>query len=563
MNLTIRNKIILICAMVLVALSAIWGTGLWTNAKAHQTAQATNTLRTEIDFLNLLRRQSLVVTSMATKMVLSFSNEDLDGEIFEAIMDNGKLLLANKDKLKGYAIDETSQRLAKQSIADLEKIIGDIEKNAKPMVDKGELNYAALTRLTLVLDLIGDRLDRNLGAIAETVQQRLDASAVEADKSLTTASYITSIGFVIAAVVSGLVLILLGRSIIGPISAMTDAMTNLADGDKDTEIPATNRKDEVGGMAKAVLVFKENMIQAEEQTRETERVTQASRERAVKRKELIRSFDDQIGGVIEDVTGSLKEMESISAKMNDSTSQSLERAQSVIRNSSEAASNIGEVSTLADELATSIREISEQVNNSSQVSTEGVDKAASTQESVSNLSVAADKIGEAAGLINSIAEQTNLLALNATIEAARAGEAGKGFAVVASEVKNLANQTGKATDEIQQYIDDIQSATQDTVVRIQDISKSVAEIDQINASIAAAVEEQAAATGNIAQNIDGSSQAVQQVDKYIAQMKEEVEQSCGSADNVLSGTDELDRQFSTLRAQIDSFLHDVRNVRGK
>jgi len=561
MNLTIRHKIIMICAIVLMALSAIWGTGLWTNNKAQSTASTASQLRLEIDFLNLLRRQNLLVLTSANKMILAFSNEDIDSELYEIVHDNTMLLMANKVKLQKYAVDDNSKRLVKQIDADLEKISNSLKISIKPMAEKGTVNFGAISKMSLILDLIGDRLDRNIGAIGEIVQQQLDRSNIEADQSLSTASKITSIGYVASVLISGVLLILLGRSIISPISQMTEAMSKLANGDKAVEIPASERSDEVGGMAKAVEVFKVNMIRADQLSDATQKASEASQDRANQRQNLIQVFDQHIGTVIDDVMNSLRTMGVVSAEMNDSTSQSMKRAGSVIQNSSEAASNISEVSSLADELASSITEISQQVNHSSRVSADGVQKAAFTQNSVKELSVAADKIGEATGLITSIAEQTNLLALNATIEAARAGEAGKGFAVVASEVKNLANQTGRATDEIQQYIDDIQSATQDTVQRIQDISNSVAEIDQINTSIASAVEEQTASTGNIAKNIDSSSQAVQQVDKYIVQMRDEVENSCQSSDNVMSGADELDRQFSMLRTEIEKFLSDVRNVR--
>ena len=563
MNLTIRNKIILICAIVLVALLTIWGIGLWTNTKAQKTAQIASQLRTDIDYLNLLRRQNFIITSLTNKLLLTLSNEEIDADLFETISDNGKLLLSGKSKLNDYAFDENSSRLVKQTLKDFDKLIGGIEENLKPMVENRKVNFGAVTKMSLIVDLIGDRLNRNIGSIVEAIQINLDHSSYEADKSLTMASYVTSIGFVVAVFVSGVCLFFLGRSIILPINKMTAAMSQLASGDKEIEIPATERKDEVGGMAKAVLVFKDSMIRAENLAIETEKNTAASRDRAQKRKELIRIFDQNIVSVVDQVQKSLESMENVSTEIEASTKHILQRAQSVTDNSAEAASNIREVASLADELTSSISEISAQVNNSSKVSREGVEKSNSTQQSVENLSVAADKIGEAAGLISNIAEQTNLLALNATIEAARAGEAGKGFAVVASEVKNLATQTALATDEIQRYIDDIQSATEDTVLRISDISRSVAEVNQINISIASAVEEQTTATGNMAKNIEGSSQAVLQVDNFITALKEDVEQSCESANNVSCGTDGIANQFHTLNSNIEGFLSDVRNIRAE
>lgn len=561
MKLTIRSKIILICAIVLMALSAIWGTGLWTNTQAQKAAEVAGRLRTDIDFLNLLRRQNLIVTSQANKLVLAFSNEEIESDLYEDMSVNGKLLLSNKEKLKKFARDDNTTRMVDQTLKDLDRMINGLDDAFAPMIEKGSVNFASLTKAGLIVDLIGDRLDRNIGAIAENMQQELDHSAMEADESLTAAAYITSVGFAIAALLSGVVLVLLGRSILAPINEMTHAMTMLAQGDKTVEIPATDRKDEVGGMAQSVVIFKESMIRAEELAQETVRAGEASRERAQKRKDLIEVFDRHIGDVVDEVAVALNSMGGVSEEIQNSIVQILDGAKNVTQNSSHATENIAEVAGLADELAASITEISQQVNHSSQRSADGVVKSRETQTSVEKLSNAADKIGEATGLITNIAEQTNLLALNATIEAARAGEAGKGFAVVAGEVKNLANQTGRATEEIEQYISGIQSATRDAVMCIGDISATVTEIDQINASIASAVEEQTAATGNIAQNIEGSSQAVQQVNAFITDLTGDVELSCQSARNVSTTAGDVDGQFARLKKEIEVFLTDVRNVR--
>lgn len=563
MNLTIKKKIYLICLIVLAALSIIWATGLWTNMKATRSAEITNNLRTEIDFLNLLRRQNLVVISMASKMIVTYANEDIDADLFETITDNGKLLSANKESLAKYSANEKLKPLVDQTFKDIDKLLAEIDAGFGAMVEKGEPSFAKLTRLSLTVDLIGDRLDRNIGAIGEDIQHRLSQASMESEQSLETASYITTIGYGFAAIASGLLLILLGRSIVNPISHMTRAMSKLAGGDKEVHIPATERRDEVGGMAKAVLVFKDNMIRADELALETERTHQGSRDRAVLRKELIKQFDDRIGSLLKDVVSSLHDMTRMGQELNASTTQTMDRSSQVTQSSATASQNIAEIATVADELATSIGEISQQVNYSSQKSSDGVEQASKTGQTVQELSVAAEKIGQVAGLITDIAEQTNLLALNATIEASRAGEAGKGFAVVASEVKNLATQTSAAIDDIQKYINDIQSATHDTVASIQNISSSISEIDQVNATIAAAVEEQAAATGNIAQNIDVSAKAVQEVDGYIGSMRSEVQSSCGVSENVTTGVDDINSQFTRLKQEIETFLEDVRNIRQK
>jgi methyl-accepting chemotaxis protein len=562
MKFTIRKKFFLINVTVLIALSAIWGTGLWTNLNVRNTAQTTSQLRTEIDYLNLMRRQNLVIVSMANKMVISF-REDIDKDLFATIQEDGKLLLSNREKLKEFATNKESSQLVKLITDDIGKYTSEIEKRFKGMVESKELDEAALNRVSMVTDLVGDRIDRNLGTIGEMIQHQLSQSIEDSDHSLSMASVFTSVGYGVAAILSGVLLFLLGRSITNPISNMTNAMERLAKGDKSIVIPATDRHDEVGEMAKAVLIFKENMIRADELAKETEAASLASRDRAERRKVLIRAFDERITEVVIGVTESIRNMGKLSSVMTQCSNQTMESAIRVSENSSNAANNIHEVANVADELTSSITEISGQVIHSSRVSSEGVHNAEKTSTAVKGLSAAANKIGEAAGLITDIAEQTNLLALNATIEAARAGDAGKGFAVVASEVKNLATQTAQATDQIQRYIDDIQSATNDTISSIQEIAQSISEIDQINTIIAAGVEEQTAATGNIAQNIVQTSHAAQLVDEHITTVRQQVEKSTNAADNVMAGADELDRQFESLHTEIHTFLTQVRNIRAQ
>jgi methyl-accepting chemotaxis protein len=269
------------------------------------------------------------------------------------------------------------------------------------------------------------------------------------------------------------IVFLTARSIVTPIAAMTTAMGTLADGDKSVEIPATERRDEVGDMAHAVRVFKENMIKAD-QLAEQQQANQERREKRGQQIErLTKDFDQSVAGVINTVVSAAEEMSSTAQSMTTLASDTSERTSTVAAASEQASANVQTVASAAEELSASVREISGQVATSADTAGNAVDAAEAATQKVQGLVEASQKIGEVVDLINDIASQTNLLALNATIEAARAGEAGKGFAVVASEVKNLASQTAKATEEIAGQIAGIQGATGEAVTAIDEITRTI------------------------------------------------------------------------------------------
>jgi methyl-accepting chemotaxis protein len=369
------------------------------------------------------------------------------------------------------------------------------------------------------------------------------------------------------AIIAAVVLLLIGavgiwfaRTIARPITAMTENMQVLAGGDMTVEIEGAKRSDEVGDMAKAVQVFKENMIRNVELQAAAEAEQKAQLERGENIEGMIGEFDTGITNILGTVSSAAVELEQTAQSMSSTAEQASGQAASVATASNQASANVQTVATAAEELSASIAEIGRQVNQSAKIAQNAVVEAETTNETVKGLAEAANRIGEVVNLINDIAGQTNLLALNATIEAARAGEAGKGFAVVAQEVKNLANQTAKATEEISSQIGAVQEETNDAVTAIENIQQIIGEISDISTTIASAVEEQGVSTQEIARNVQQAAAGTQEVNSNIGGVTEAASQTGSAATQVLSSSGELARQAEAMRTQVDDFLRDVKTA---
>jgi methyl-accepting chemotaxis protein len=352
---------------------------------------------------------------------------------------------------------------------------------------------------------------------------------------------------------------LIGRSISKALSAMVAVMIKLAGGDAAVAIPGLGRKDEVGEMASAVEVFKNNMIEAErlraEQT-EAEQRHAGQRKRDMHR--LADEFEGAVGQIIETVSTSATELEASAITLTTAAERSEKLTTMVATASGEATSNVQSVASASEQLTTSVNEISRQVQESSRVASNAVDQAQKTNARVAELSKAAARIGDVVELINTIAGQTNLLALNATIEAARAGEAGRGFAVVASEVKVLAEQTAKATDEISQQINGIQAATQESVGAIKEIGDTIGLMSEISSTIAAAMKEQGAATREISRNIQQAAQGTSQVSSNITDVQHGASETGSASSQVHSAARSLSGESNRLKLEVGKFLDTIR-----
>jgi methyl-accepting chemotaxis protein len=352
---------------------------------------------------------------------------------------------------------------------------------------------------------------------------------------------------------------LMARSITRPIDVLSIAMKALAGGDTSVAIEGTHRRDEIGGMAGAVQVFKDNMIEAERLR--NERSAAEARMAAQRRAEMMKladEFQQAIGGIVSTVSTASTQLEGSAGTLTSTAHRAQEMATMVAAASEEASTNVQSVASATEELSSSVTEISRQVQESARMAGEAVSQARTTTERVSELSKAAARIGDVVELINTIAGQTNLLALNATIEAARAGEAGRGFAVVASEVKALAEQTAKATGEIGQQITSIQAATGESVDAIKAISGTIERLSEVASTIAAAVEEQGAATQEISRNVQQAAQGTHQVSANIVDVQRGASDTGSASSQVLSAAKSLSGDSARLRQEVDKFLSGVR-----
>ena len=352
---------------------------------------------------------------------------------------------------------------------------------------------------------------------------------------------------------------ILNRMVAAPVTRIGSAMRQLADGDVQAEVPEVPSRDEIGAMASALQVFKDNALEMERL--QAEKAEQARQAQAQKREDMLRladSFEASVMEMVEEVSRSAGQMEETAQSMSVTARGTSEQSSNVATASQQATANVQTVASAAEQLSASVQEISRQVVETTTVLGAAVEEAEQVSGRMKGLADASQRIGEVVGLINDIAEQTNLLALNATIEAARAGEAGKGFAVVASEVKNLASQTAKATEEIGGQVSGIQDATNGAVAAIDGVSETIRKINDIAASISAAVEEQGAATGEISANVQQAAQGTQNVDDSIAEVSRGANETGSAAGEVLTASQALSTQSAALRGEVERFLEQVR-----
>ena len=431
----------------------------------------------------------------------------------------------------------------------------DAEKSAKLSDSADKLRDTAMKSRAAAENLQG-----KMRELADRLNARVEEKSKEAREQYESTSRFLIILAGLGVIIGGALGFIIGQyGIARPIRMIVGVLQELAAGRYQVDIAGLDRKDEVGEVAKTAEVFRENglaKIRMEAEQKEIEQRSAAQRRQDMLR--LADQFESAVGEVIETVSSASTELEASATTLTSTAEHAQQLATVVASASEEASTNVQSVASATEELSSSITEISRQVQESARVASEAVGQARTTTERVSELSKAATRIGDVVELINTIAGQTNLLALNATIEAARAGEAGRGFAVVASEVKALAEQTAKATGEIGQQISGIQSATQESVGAIKDISDTIERLSEISSAIAAAVEEQGAATQEISRNVQQAAEGTQQVSSNITDVQRGASETGSASAQVLSAAQSLSGDSNRLKLEVGKFLTTVR-----
>jgi methyl-accepting chemotaxis protein len=452
-----------------------------------------------------------------------------------------------------------------QFAADFDKaaaMFDEIMTKSYPKLEKEALanNNEEASRLNRAMipqtDALRDHVRTITTRLDDSLAKRSHEAAADVKNAVTSTVVIVG-GAFLAVLAAAFALVQFG--VARPIARLVGDLQAMARG-QDVDVSGTERGDEIGQIANAVNDI--HLMLAEKARREADDKLAADRKTEAERKtvmmNLANSFEAAVGEIVETVSSASTELEASARTLAGTSERSQERTTRVAVASEQASTNVQSVASATEEMSSSISEISRQVQDSARIATEAVEQARTTNSSVGELSAAAARIGDVVELINTIAGQTNLLALNATIEAARAGEAGRGFAVVASEVKALAEQTAKATGEISAQIGGIQSATDQSVRAIREIGETIAKMSEISSTIAAAVEQQGAATQEISRNVQQAAQGTQQVSSNIVEVQHGVTETGSASSQVLSAAQGLSRDSERLRSEVAKFLSTVR-----
>ena len=566
MSLLARVKIItkILAVILLLGLVAIGTSWLGIHAMSAMNEDAETMTSTAKRALEAARASTAVISLSGAEFQIALDPRPENRTVVRKIVDEQLQLFKQRFEDFGKTRDERTRAMLpgiRETMSAYEKSLentlrlADETKDVQLHEQIERLRASAMSSQTMA-----GKLRADMRTVVKQLDDRVNEFAAHASEEYQKTSrllmIVAAIG-ILFGVVAGYMIGQFG--IVRPVNLLKAVMEAFARNDLQADVPGIDRRDELGDMARTVEVFKKNgldKIRMEAEQKETEQ--RAVVQRKADMIKLADQFEGAVGEIIETVSSASTELEASASTLTATAARAQEVTTTVAAASEEASTNVQSVASATEEMASSVNEISRQVQESARMAGEAVDQARKTNDRVSELSKAAGRIGDVVELINTIAGQTNLLALNATIEAARAGDAGRGFAVVASEVKALAEQTAKATGEIGQQITGIQAATQDSVNAIKEISGTIERLSEISSTIAAAVEEQGAATQEISRNVQQAAQGTQQVSSNIIDVQRGAGETGSASSQVLSAAQSLSRDSNRLKHEVGEFLNTVR-----
>ncbi len=560
----LRSSKIVVKAFVPLIVMAIMASGLMfyatasLDALAKQTRKVVDVQAVRLEQMLRVESNSTEAATMARNIILETREKEMGAfkdrydAAVKASLDAIATLHTLSDIPQRKAFNQMLQSTLMEFYATNDKVVALALKNDNQTATTVLFTEGRAARAKL-RGLLKERIDL-LNVELRQARDDAEQAVVNAERMLIGASVA---GLLVVSALAALIVIF---GITRPLGNLVGVLQRMARGEIDADIREAARGDEIGAVGKAVEGIKAMVARKAAEEAEVRRIADAAADSERQRTmiELAAGFERAVGGIVGLVSSSATELQATAQQMTATANQATAQSSGVAAAAGEAAANVNTVAAAAEELGSSVIEIGRQVTGSAELAQVAVGEADRTAALVQALSQTADRIGDMVGMISSIAAQTNLLALNATIEAARAGEAGRGFAVVAAEVKALADQTAKTTDAIARQIGEVQGVTGQAVAAIGGITGRIREIDSVAASIAAAVEQQGAATQEIVRNVAQASAGTQAVTGNIASVAQASEETGAAAGQVLSAASELSRQSENLSAEVGRFLATVR-----
>lgn len=552
----IRKKILILNALSILILVAVGLYANWALSQAFSTAddmtQASSLMKNHqnTDMMHDAIRGDVLAA------LLAGSQQDQSG-VAQAKSD----LQEHVDNIRTFVNDNKAIHVSTEITQAIDAALPDLDSYiaaAGAIIDQASKDPTAAQAQFPKFMTSFEELEESLGALSDLIESNIIAQneALSAKRHDYTMALITLLSvLLLVTVFSSLKTI---SWLLNPLKHMIHVMADLTKGHLHTHIPATDKQDEMGEMARALQVFRDN-AHSRQQLEEEQRLEQEKREQRMKSmNNLTQSFDTNISNFLENLMTATEQMRGTSTSLTSLAQQGANQSTELTATINQTIENINLVASSAEELTASIQEINQQVARANHISQQAVERAENADGVIRNLQESASKISEINLMINAIAEQINLLALNATIEAARAGEAGKGFAVVASEVKNLATQTASATSQISGYIDATQQASANTASVLGQIRETIGEMSAISTAIAAAIEEQGAATAEIARSIGDVASGTQRVSSNVMGVAEASDETGRAAAHVNDASESLTQQTHTLTQEVKTFLQGIK-----